>query len=273
MQTDVIQRQYDEVIAPYYDRDPYLVIGQSLDRAVDQIRRQGHDLGVSAPLRALDLGMGTGTFLAKLRSHAAYLRPFGIDISERMIDIARARIPELVAAVDDAANLDDYFEDDAFDLISTHFVTGFVPIGVLAPKIHRRLAAGGYWSLVGGTKAGFPALQQKARGRIGRWLYGGPPPALDDLVCNPARREEVVRELTAHGFAVQEAETFTPGFEFRNLDDFLEFAYYGGWLTPFIEALGLHKAKPATRAMLNLLVFPVRDHHSIEIVLAQKVGD
>jgi hypothetical protein len=145
-------------------------------------------------------------------------------------------------------------------------------MGALAPKIHRRLAAGGYWSLVGGTKAGFPVLQKKGRGRVGRWLYGGPTPSLDDVVCNPAGREEVVRELTAHGFAVREAETFTPQFEFRNLDDFLAFAYYGGWLTPFVEDLGLHKTKPATKALLNLLLFPIRDHHSIEIVLAQKVG-
>src|SRR5262249_47258857 len=159
-----------------------------------------------------------------------------------------------------------------FDLISTHFVTGFVPMSALAPQIHRRLAAGGYWSLVGGTKAGFPALQKKGRSPVGRWLYGGPTPSLDDVVCNPAGREEGVRELTAHGFALRAVETFTPEFEFCNLDEFLAFAYYGGWLTPFIEALGLHKAKPATKALLNLFVFPIRDHHSIEIVLARKVG-
>jgi len=272
MQYDVIQRQYDEVIASHYDRDPHGVIGRSLDRAVDQIRRRGDELVGVVPLRALDLGMGTGAFLARLRRFTDTLEPFGVDLSEKMIEIAQSRLPDLVAAVDDAANLEAHFEGVEFDLVSTHFVTGFVPIDVLAPKIYDRLTAGGCWSLVGGTKAGFPALQKIARGRLGRWLYGGPPPDLDDLLCNPAGREEVVASLTAHGFAVRDAETFTPKFEFMNLDDFLAFAYYGGWLTPIVEELGLHKAGWMTRAALNTFAFPIVDRHSIEIVLAQKVG-
>jgi SAM-dependent methyltransferase len=271
MQTELIQRQYDDVIAPHYDRDPYEVTSRSLDRAVDQLRRRAAD-PLTAPLRVLDLGMGTGAFLAKLRDHAAYLRPYGIDVSEKMIDIARTRIPGLVAAVDDAANLDGQFEHESFDLVSTHFVTGFVPMAVLAPKIHRRLAVGGYWSFVGGTMAAFPELQKIARGRVGRWLYGGAPLSVGDLVVNPAGRDEIVGTLTSHGYVVRECETFTPGFEFRNLDEFLEFAYYGSWLTPFVEKLGLHRASFLMRVALNLFVFPVRDHHCIEIVLAQKVG-
>jgi SAM-dependent methyltransferase len=272
MQYDVIQRQYDEVIAGHYDRDPYGVIGRSLDCAVDQVRQRVDERIDGVPLRALDLGMGTGTFLARLRRFTDALEPFGIDLSEKMIEIARSRLPDLVAEVDDAANLEAHFEGVEFDLVSTHFVTGFVSIDVLAPKIHDRLADGGYWSLVGGTKAGFPALQKIARGRLGRWLYGGPPPDLDDLLCNPAGREEVVASLTAEGFVVRDAETFTPNFEFKNLDDFLAFAYYGGWLTPIVEGLGLHKAGWLTRAVLNTVAFPIQDRHSIEIVLAQKVG-
>src|SRR5262245_37518596 len=269
---NVIQRQYDEVIAGHYDRDPHGVIGRSLDRSVDQIRRRADELIGGFPLRALDLGMGTGAFLARLRRFTDALEPFGIDLSEKMIEIAQSRLPDLVAAVDDAAKLEAHFEGVEFDLVSTHFVTGFVPIDVLAPKIYDRLAEGGYWSLVGGTKSGYPALQKIARGRLGRWLYGAPPPDLDDLLCNPAGRAEVVASLTAQGFSVRDAETFTPDFEFKNLDDFLAFAYYGGWLTPIVEGLGLHKAKWLTRAVLNTFAFPIRDRHSIEIVLAQKVG-
>jgi hypothetical protein len=50
----------------------------------------------------------------------------------------------------------------------------------------------------------------------------------------------------------------------------MDFAYYAGWLTPFIQALGLHRARALVRAILNAFFFPVQDHHSIEIVLAQK---
>jgi SAM-dependent methyltransferase len=270
MQTELIQRQYDEVIAQHYDRDPQSVTGDSLDRAIAQIQRQA--VGVDGvPLKVFDIGVGTGLFLERLKQQVSgVIQPFGLDLSARMVELAQARLPELTAAVDDAANLDAHFGGESFDLIATHFITGFVPMKVLAPKIHRRLADGGYWSLVGGTKAGFPALQRKATSKVLKWLFGGKSVAVDDVVYNPAGRDEVVRTLEANGFVVRECETFTPGLDFANFNEFMEFAYWGGWLTPFIEGLGLHQAPGVVRVLLNTLVFPMKDHHNIEIVLAQK---
>src|SRR5262245_2143922 len=270
MKSQTIQRQYDEVIAPRYDLDPQSVIRPSLDRAAAQIQSQ--DLfGSDAPLRVLDLGIGTGLFLAKLKALAGeQLHPFGLDLSEKMIEIASRRIPDLVAAVGDASDFADQFPDQSFDLICTHFITGFVPMQVLAPAIRDRLEPGGFWSLVGGTKAGFPVLQAKANGRLVRWLYGGRTLAVDDIVCNPAGRDEVVRTLEANGFTIRACETFEPPLTFRNLRAFMDFAYRGGWLTPFVETVGLDKASLMTRWLMNWFFFPVHDHHSIEIVLAQK---
>jgi SAM-dependent methyltransferase len=219
----------------------------------------------------LDLGVGTGLFLAKLRTLAGErLQPFGLDLSEKMIEIACRRIPDLEAAVGDAADLAGHFPGQSFDLICTHFITGFVPMRVLAPLIRERLAPGGFWSLVGGTKAGFPALQAKANGRLVRRLSGGRTLAVDDIVCNPSGRDEVVRTLEANGFAARACETFEPPLRFRNLNEFLDFAYRGGWLTPFVEEVGLHRVGRMKRWLMDWFFFPVRDHHSIEIVLAQK---
>jgi len=269
LQQEAVQRQYDEVIAPHYDLDSKGVLGQSMERAIEQICRcRLSDNG--RPFKVLDLGMGTGKFLEMLQGHQGGLQAFGIDLSARMIDIARGRIPGLVAAVDDVAHLDAHFGVESFDLICTHFITGFVPMSLLAPTIHRRLTEGGSWSLVGGTKAGFPTLRKKAGEPPLKWLFGGRPLGVDELVCNPADREEVVRVLESHGFAVRECETFTPRLAFKNLKEFMDFAYFGGWLTPFVEALGLHQARAVTRALLDTFFFPVEDHHCIEIVLAQK---
>jgi hypothetical protein len=143
---------------------------------------------------------------------------------------------------------------------------------VLAPKIRSRLDEGGYWSFVGGTLAGYPALRAKVGSRPLRWLFGGRRPPVDEIVCNPAGRDEVARVLEENGFAVRECETHEPALAFRDLRQFMEFAYRGGWLTPFIEAYGLHKAGVMARLLLDLFFFPVEDHHSIEIVLAQKVA-
>lgn len=274
MSTLTIQRQYDDVIAAHYDEDPQDVIGDSLANAVTQLRKHDCFVDNGESLRVLDVGVGTGAFLARLKSVSArHIVPFGLDLSVKMVEAARKKVPELVAAVDDAANLNNHFAGQEFDLLCTHFITGFVPMQVLAPKIWDRLSDGGYWSFVGGTTAGFPGLQAKAAAAPMRWWFGGGKPlSVDSVVCNPSGRDDVVAVLESNGFAVRECETFEPRLRFKNFDDFMDFGYRGGWLTPFLEALGVHKAGFLTRLALNAFFFPVEDHHSIEIVLAQKVG-
>jgi SAM-dependent methyltransferase len=210
-------------------------------------------------------------FLQKLRASTGRAwQPFGLDISQKMIDVARTKIPDLVAALDDAANLDNHFPSLSFDLICTHFVTGFVPLQVLAPKIRHKLGAGGYWSFVGGTREGFPVLQQKSGLPPFKGLLGGRTLDVGEVVCNPMDQKEVVRTLEANGFTVCECENFLPPLRFKDLEEFMEFAYWGGWLTPFVEALGLHRASPEVRALMGASFFPIQDHHSVVIALAQK---
>jgi SAM-dependent methyltransferase len=270
MHNNLIQRQYDEVIAPYYDRDPQAILATSLSKALVQLREHGLGAGERS-IKVLDIGMGTGRFLEQLIGlWDGRIQPYGLDLSERMVEVARSRLTNLVAAVDDAANVDDHFPGISFDLICTHFMTGFVPISTLAPKIWGRLSDGGLWSCAGGTKEGFANLQRKARSKALKWVFRGKKLDIDALVCNPADRAEVFQTMESVGFEILECETFRPAVRFANFKQFMEFAYFGGWLTPFIEALGLHKARRMTRILLNAFVFPVKDHHHIEIVLAQK---
>ncbi len=271
MSTQTVRQAYNDVVAPHYDLDPQGVTGDSLDRAVRQLEQQ-HVFDGSLPLRVLDLGMGTGLFLSKLKAVAGgQVVPFGLDLAENMVASARRKIPDLVAEVADAANLDGHFPGQTFDCVCTHFMTGFVPMTLLAPKIWERLADGGYWSLVGGTMEAYPVLQAKANGRLVRTLFGTAPRLASDLFCNPAHCDAAVAVLQEHGFEVCAAETFTPELRFRDYDEFMEFAYQGGWLTPLIEASGLNRAGALTRWLLNRLAFPIHDHHNIAIVLARKV--
>ena len=84
-------------------------------------------------------------------------------------------------------SLDAHFPGQLFDCVSTHFVTGFVPMRVLAPKIWDRLEEGGYWSIVGGTKEAYPTLQKKADSWVVRKLCGLGKTKVDDLIQNPAK--------------------------------------------------------------------------------------
>jgi hypothetical protein len=133
------------------------------------------------------------------------------------------------------------------------------------------LEPGGYWSYLGATKQAFPCLQSKANNKLLRWFFGAPNVDISTEIPCPTDRQEVLDTLERNGFVVRECETFQPKVSFRNLDEFLEFAYYGGWLTPFIESVGLQKAGAFTRFLLNRFVFPIEDHHCVEIHLAQKI--
>jgi len=271
MSTQTIHRAYNDVVAPHYDLDPQGVIGRSLDRAVEQLQKEDVLGPTKGPRCVLDIGMGTGLFLGKLKGLAGdRIVPFGVDLAENMVENARKRIPDLTAVVGDAALLDAYFPGQQFDCICTHFVTGYVPMRVLGPKIAGRLKPGGYWSIVGGTKAAYPALQALGDSKLIRWLSGAGSRKMDDTVLNPGNLQEVGELLKSYGFEVRAGETFEPVIEFNDFDQFMEFAYRGGWLTPLIESIGLQKAGAVKRWLLNRLVFPLKDSHNIVIALGRK---
>ena len=271
MSTATVHRVYNDVVAAHYDLDPQGVTRRSLDIAVRQLQEHDFFGATKEPLRVFDVGMGTGLFLGKLLELAPdQIAPFGIDLAENMVANARRKIPGLVAAVGDAAELDAHFPGQAFNCICTHFITGYVSMRVLAPRIARRLEEGGYWSVIGGTKAAYPALQARGNSRLLRWLSGVGSRAMDDTVLNPADLQEVVDTMEAHGFAVSAAETFEPTLDFPDFDRFMEFAYRGGWLTPLVETIGLHRAGPVKRWLFDHLVFPLRDSHHIVIALGRK---
>jgi SAM-dependent methyltransferase len=270
MSTATVHHAYNDVVATHYDLDPQGVIGRSLDRGIAHLKEDGV-LDSGRELQLLDVGMGTGLFLEKLQALAGdRIAPFGIDLAENMLEVARRRIPRLNAVVGDASELDAHFRGRQFDCICTHFVTGFVGMRLLAPQIARRLEPGGYWSLIGGTRAAYPALQAKGNSKLLRWLSGAGSRTMDDTVLNPANLQEVADTMEAHGFDIRRSETFEPALSFENLDSFMEFGYRGGWLTPLIESMGLHRAGPLKRWLLNRLVFPVHDAHNIVIALGRK---
>jgi SAM-dependent methyltransferase len=270
MNAPTVHHAYNDVVASHYDRDPQGVIGRSLDLGIRQLEEEGL-LDPDRRWRVLDLGMGTGLFLGKLKGLAGdRIEPFGIDLADNMLEVARRRLPDLSAVVGDAGEMEDQFPGQMFDCVCTHFVTGFVPMAKLAPQIARRVEPGGYWSFIGGTKAAYPGLQAKGDSKLLRWLTGAGNRKMDDTVLNPADLREVAGMMDAHGFDLCRGETFEPTLTFKNFDEFMEFGYRGGWLTPLLESMGLHQAGPLKRWVLDRLAFPVEDRHNIVVAVGRR---
>jgi len=270
---NIIQRQYDEIIAPNFDIDAKGIYASTYQKGITQIQNTNL-LQSQTPLQVLDIGIGTGSFLEKIfLLYECEIDPFGIDISEKMLDIAKKKIPNLRTIVDNVTNLEHHFVGHSFNLICSHFVTGFVPMRELAPKVWNLLDEGAYWSLIGQTMASYPNLRKIEDSLASKLIYRvfGSSKLDDDVVSSPEGHSEVIEILEENDFEVCQIETFEPRIDFANLDDFLNFGYYNGWLTPFIEKLGIHQASKMLSIMINILLFPIHDNQSIEIALARKI--
>ena len=270
---NIIQRQYDEIIAPNFDIDAKGIYASTYQKGIIQLQNTNL-LQSKTPLQVLDIGIGTGSFLEQIALLCeGEVSPFGMDISEKMLDIAKKKIPNLRTIVDDATNLEKHYANRSFDLICSHFIIGYVPMRELAPEIWNLLDEGGYWSLIGQTMASYPNLRKIEDSLVSKLIYwvSGNSKLDYDVVSSPEGHSEVIEILEENDFEVCQIETFEPKIDFANLDDFLDFGYYNGWLTPFIEKLGIHKVSKMLSLMINILLFPIHDNQSIEIALARKI--
>lgn len=107
----------------------------------------------SEPRRILDLGTGTGAAALWLARRFPAAEVVGIDISERMVEAARAKLPEELAGrvgfrVADAA--DPPFADRSFDLITQ------VSVPVFFDAVTRLLAPDGHVVIVSSLGARTP---------------------------------------------------------------------------------------------------------------------
>ena len=104
--------------APEYD-DWYLGQGLYADRDRDgfddELEAVGATLAALAPARTLDVACGTGFLTRHLRGQVT-----GLDQSDRMLAVARTRLPEAELVLGDGLALP--FPDDAFERVVTgHF--------------------------------------------------------------------------------------------------------------------------------------------------------
>jgi SAM-dependent methyltransferase len=112
----------------------------------DAIRR----LGIRAGTAVLDVGCGSGVFLRAASDAGS--RVSGLDASERLLEIARARVPEANIRLGDLQFLP--YEADAFDAVTSFNSFGSRPIR------SRRCAR--------------PAASPGRALRSSRWSSGGP---------------------------------------------------------------------------------------------------
>jgi ubiquinone/menaquinone biosynthesis C-methylase UbiE len=122
---------------------------------------------LDAPARVLDLGTGTGAGALWLAREFPQARVTGVDISEAMIEKARAKLPDALSGrvdflVADAERLP--FADGSFDLVAQ------ISVPMFFDEVARVLAAGGHVIVVSslGPKTPFHTPERTLRRGLGR---------------------------------------------------------------------------------------------------------
>lgn len=104
------------------------------------VRREPESAAALTGTRALDLACGTGDIAARLRSDGA--RVIGLDITHRMLQLAKARSRDLPFVTGDMLALP--FGDRTFDIVTTGYGLRNVPdLSAAIAEIARVLKAGG----------------------------------------------------------------------------------------------------------------------------------
>jgi ubiquinone/menaquinone biosynthesis C-methylase UbiE len=97
---DLVARVYDAVWARYVRESGAIVAGAVEMRPGDRI---------------LDVGCGTGHVLERLAARSPECRLYGIDLSDKMLDVARRRVGSADLRIADARRLP--FERDSMDVV------------------------------------------------------------------------------------------------------------------------------------------------------------
>ena len=141
---DTVADDYATLVKPPSELDP---LSRSMLTAFAELVRAS-DRGPVA-----DVGCGPG----KVTAHLAGLgvSPFGIDVSPKMIELARSAYPDLRFSVGSMTAME--IEDDALGGILAYYSTHHTPpelLPVVFSEFHRTLAPGGHLLLVGHVGAG-----------------------------------------------------------------------------------------------------------------------
>ncbi len=244
---------YDMQVADTYDEDSFGLLAGARAMSLTQIQ----ETGLPDNATVLDLGVGTGETLAALAAAFPRGRKIGIDLSERMIEVAKRKV-EFEAYVDDAANVAAYVTTASVDLILMHFLTTFVNRPSVFRTAASRLRPGGMFSVVSTPSEAFPNIRTWVAALIGHAAVQAASPG-------PLTADVLLDELREAGFVVEAFRRFRRRVTFQTFEQVIHWGKSSGFLTHAIEAVG-----PEVVTALSKVsgVFPLEDEYVGVAVLA-----
>lgn len=252
---------YDTHIADSYDAEPFglLTGGRSLALAQLQQQLAGRAFDV-APV-VVDLALGTGESLLETGALLPGARLHGIDISSRMIDVARQKMPGVHAIHDDAARVAHHFDAGSVDVALMHFLTTYIDARRVIADVAATLKPGGMLSLVSTTWESFPAVQGLA-------LHVMSAEELQQKNPAPADGDALAAMMREAGLEVVEQASFEKDICFDSAPGFALWGMQSGFFTHVLSTMPSGQLDTLSSSMDAH--FPLHDRYRAAALLARK---
>lgn len=270
-----LKGMYNSIASNYQTADTFGSISTSHQVAIDQVRQN-----IPKPhpnFKVLDLGVGNGLFLSKLKPFLPSANFTGIDISPKMLKEAQRRV-DITVIETSAIEASRHLPLHSQDLVLAHFINAYIPINALFNQASLLTRANGYYSLITTTYQSFPLAQQMLAefitqdtllSRVVGHYY-------KNMVRNTtvaSGQDELLQVFKAHHFAIQNHERLHIPITLNTIDELVSFGIEGTWFLNSLSIKMLPKnflLERLKRLFSRIFTFPYHDTHIIDVVLAKK---
>ncbi|MCR9192074.1 MAG: class I SAM-dependent methyltransferase [Gammaproteobacteria bacterium] len=266
---------YNSIASQYDTADCFGSITESHDCAIEQINQANID--TASHCNILDMGVGDGSFLRKIKPYFPAADLTGIDVSDEMLKRAGTDL-SLNAIEASAAQATQYVPANSQDLVLAHFINAYIPIKTLFQQAQTLTRDQGHFSIITTTYESFPVAQQHLANFIAREsllssIVGHYYKAVVKNTTVAAGEEELLQAFDDHKFEVLEHKRLYIPITLNNIDELALFGIEGTWFLNTLSIRMLPKKfllQRIKRLFHKIFTFPYEDTHVIDVVLAKK---
>lgn len=270
-----LKQLYDNIAKNYSIADQFSALTKSHETALFQM--QYHNLTNLSPFKVLDLGVGSGDFLKKLKCMMPHAELTGLDVSPEMLRVASQNF-EITTIEGSANNASQLIPLKSQNLIIAHFINAYLPTTTLLMEVKALLKTDGYFSFVTTTYESFPNAQSKliefinTRQLLGA-VVGHYYKAITQHTLVPQNLSELKENLSFFGLQLLEHKRLNLVIQLNNINELMQFGIEGTWFLNLFSIKFIPKKlllSQIKRIFKKIITFPYQDTHIIDIILAKK---
>lgn len=270
-----VKTMYNTIASQYDMADCYGAISRSHQCALEQIHQA--KLAEHPDNKILDLGVGDGAFLRKLKLRLPHAEYTGIDVSREMLKRASEGV-SFKAIEASAAEATNYIPPNSQDLVLAHFINAYIPTDVLFSQAQKVTRENGLFSVITTTYESFPVAQKYladfiAKGSILSNIVGHYYKAVVKNTPVAAGEESLLKALRDHQFEILDHQRIAIPMTLENIDELQLFGIEAAWFLNTLSVPVLPRGfllQRIRRMFSKMFTFPYHDTHIIDVVLARK---